>query len=696
MAGPWEKYQQAPPASAPQGDGPWAKYASPTATTSDGSTIPVDVVTPGQDPDSLASAFYAAKLKGDEAGATQAFRSIRAQGSTLRPANADEVKAIDQNNGSVGSDTQNAAAGVGKSLVDRARGAGQAAVSLINTAVTPTDYILSGLGESNPIGDAARSANESLKQAQSDANARDTSLMHTKAGFGGYLGGEALQLLAPAAGVKAASALRGVEASPGLMATLAPTTYRGAAIQGAAIGGTEPLTAEQSDTDRLKNVALGGGVGSAGQLGARLLGAGVRGVRALVDPLFAGGQQRIVAGGLARAGENAAINATPSAVAGVNPTLAEATGNAGIGRLTSSLADADNGFSNQLVGRQLDNNAARLNALQSISGTADDLAAAKTARSAAANKLYQGAYASGANVQPTAEMANLAKRPAFQQAIEDAKTLLANEGLPADDPLSSVQGMHYVKLAIDKALAGKSTQGALDATSKRTLTGIKNDFVDEIGKVSPDYAAANSAFRQASGPINQMQVGSKLLGQSVNPLADPLGNLTLMPGKYANAVTNLDAIAQKATGLKSAGASDVLNPQQIKTTQDVLGDLSRKSIADNLGKSRGSNTVQNLAGQNLVAEVTKGAGFPGLANTEVGKAAGSMLNKVYSIVGVPERLKERLGQVLLNPETPESKAILALIPKAMRPAIEAKLGPIFGAIGQTTRVGISQQSALQR
>jgi hypothetical protein len=64
----------------------------------DQQTANTTTVTPGQDPESLTSAFYAAKAAGDENGATQAFRGIRAQGASLRNPNADELAALNVKN----------------------------------------------------------------------------------------------------------------------------------------------------------------------------------------------------------------------------------------------------------------------------------------------------------------------------------------------------------------------------------------------------------------------------------------------------------------------------------------------------------------------------------------------------------------------------------------------------------------------
>jgi hypothetical protein len=53
----------------------------------------------------------------------------------------------------------------------------------------------------------------------------------------------------------------------------------------------------------------------------------------------------------------------------------------------------------------------------------------------------------------------------------------------------------------------------------------------------------------------------------------------------------LDALAQKVTGQKRAVAADILAPEQKEAITSLLGDLSRLKVANNTGKSIGSNTV---------------------------------------------------------------------------------------------------------
>lgn len=104
-------------------------------------------------------------------------------------------------------------------------------------------------------GDYYSNAYNQLKDQQSEANNLDAALMHSKAGLVGNITGQALQAIAGGTALKGA----------GLVGSVAPSTYTGAAASGGAQGLLQPLSSDQSELQRLKNVGLGALGGVAGQ-----------------------------------------------------------------------------------------------------------------------------------------------------------------------------------------------------------------------------------------------------------------------------------------------------------------------------------------------------------------------------------------------------------------------------------------------
>ncbi len=413
-----------------------------------------------------------------------------------------------------------------------------------------------------------------------------------------------------------------------------------------------------------------------------------------------------------------------SAVPGVQPTLAEATGNPGLGQLQSAVRDAGqaDGTLNAFVQRGLDNNAARVAAVRGVAGTPDDLAEAIAQRQGAADSMYGRAAASDAQridvaqqaakeaanahmggrgmyggaagakavesgaLRATPELEQLAQRPAFQQAAKLAEKLAADQGVTLGDPLKSIQGLHYVKLALDDMMTPNAAS-AIGRNQQSALQGTKQALLAEMEKISPLYAQAKDVYQQMSGPVNAMQTGQEFLSKVGSNTTDELGNPTLTANRFAGNLNALDKIAQKATGFKGAKADKVFTPDQLAVLQAVNGDLAKKAASESVGKSAGSNTVQNLASQNILGELTKSTGRD-FGNFGLLGRLARMLDTPYKLFGAPDEIRGKLAQLMLNPNSAESKAILARIPAAQRPAFERALAPYTGFVGQEAGVSV--------
>lgn len=608
-------------------------------------------------------------------------------------------------------------AGTGKSIVDNLRGLGQSAASLGSIVFSPEDVLTKVAGTPNVLGDAARNANDTLKAQQAEANQRDAPLMNRPAGIAGYVLGQGAQA------VGAGTLLKGA----GLVDSVVPTTYRGAASAGAAQGAIQPLQTGDDESVRARNAAVGGVAGVIGQAVPSAVGAGLRTIRGLIDPLTESGQGRILANTIAKFGAGGNLTPTASAVPGVRPTLAEATGNAGLGQLQRAVTDAGagDGTTNAFAQRALENNAARVNAVRGVAGSPDDLAQAVEQRQGAADALYgkaastdamrmdvaqqaakdsanahmggRGMYggAAGAKavesnaLRASPELEALAKRPSFQQAAQQAKQLAADQGVNLGDPTKTVQGLHYIKLALDDMMQ-PSAASAIGRNQQSALQGTKQALLDELEKISPLYAQAKGVYQQMSKPVNAMQTGQAFLDKASGNVADSMGNPTLTANRFAGNLKSLDAIAQKATGFKGAKAEQVFTPDQLAVLKSVNDDLGRKSAADSVGKSAGSNTVQNLASQSLLGELTKATGINGLQSNGTIARMVRPLESAYKLFGAPDEIRGKLAQLMLNPESAESRAILARVPAKQRNAIERALAPYTGFVGQQAGVSVGK------
>lgn len=160
----------------------------------------------------------------------------------------------DKPDNGLGSNGQNFLAGMGKSVVDNARGLVQTAANIGKVVFAPEDALTKVIGSPNVMGDKVRELDDSLRQDQTEANATDAPLMGTKAGIAGNITGQAMQAVGGGAALKGA----------GIVDSVVPQTYRGAAMAGAAQGAVQPLDDTQGQGQRLLNASVGAGAGVVG------------------------------------------------------------------------------------------------------------------------------------------------------------------------------------------------------------------------------------------------------------------------------------------------------------------------------------------------------------------------------------------------------------------------------------------------
>lgn len=456
-------------------------------------------------------------------------------------------------------------------------------------------------------------------------------LMNTGAGLAGNITGKVAAALPTAA-------------IPGAQ------TLLGAGLIGGGLSALDPVATGES---RARNAIFGTLGGSAGQaLGKTIPTIG----KALIDPFRKKGQEQIAAKALQEfAGKNAddvmaRLAQSTELVPGSVPTAAEVSKSGGIAQLQRGLQSANPLFADDLAARALDQNAARLSALQKISGTADDLSSATSRRSELGGKLYEKAL--GQKVKVDDELISLITRPSVSKSINKAASIAEEKGKPLANLLDkkgkyvSVEALHNVKMAMDDLIdtapvsgIGKSELSAIKETRSKLLSWLDN--------ANPAYKSARVRYDKASRPINRMEVGQEILSKSTrSQLPNARGDFTLYPDAFAKAMKSGDQIVKSETGLRK-GLLDVMTPEQIGTLNSIRDDLARSVAGQNIGRSVGSNTAQNLASQNILGSISRTLGVPGFVrNSTLGEVVGKMRFLPKFIEQGPQDV---LGKALLDP-----------------------------------------------
>lgn len=540
-----------------------------------------------------------ALVNADKAGDTEAAKAFAAEIRRMRSAVSQEK--YDPTEGMSGWDKF--MAGMGKAFVDIGRGAGQ----------------LTGLVDQEDINEAKR---------------RDAALMNTGAGLAGNISGNVAAFL-PTAMIPGAS------------------TLAGAGLTGAGIGMLQPVAEDES---RLKNVIMGGAGGVAGNVAGRGLAAGLKGAKALVEPFYRKGQQNIASrtlGAFAGNADDAMRNMSGAReiIPGSLPTAAESAKDAGIAQLQRTLANTNPQLADDLMQRALDQNAARMSALQGVTGSSDDLASALAARSATGKDLYSKAFSSSVRVDGA--LKDLTSRPSMKSAIQIAKKMALEEGQPLGNlfdksgKFASVKGLHYVKMALDDMIDNPAS--GLGRTQQKILGETRSALNKWLSSASPEYAAAKEAFSAASGPVNRLQVGQEILKRTTgNQLPNVRGDMTLYPSAFGNTMKAGDKITSGVTGMKK-GLSDVMSPEQMATLGALKDDLARSVVGRDMGRAVGSNTGQNMASANILRQILGPMGMPEKwAESTLLQSAMRPISWATKIG--EEGIREEMAKAILNPQ----------------------------------------------
>ncbi len=529
------------------------------------------------------------------------------------------------------------------------------------------------------VGNMVGIGNYDQAAAQADAEL-DKPLTNTGAGQAGKVVGDIALTAVP--GYRAQQALsQGVRAGATMLPRAAAAATRGAAPYIGAAGAGAVAGAALSPEDMSGGARMGALAGVGGEVGGRVLAAGYGGAKAILEPLYEGGRERILKRTLERFATNPAAVRTAAQnpevlVPGVTPTLAEATMDPGIAQLQRGAAAASSDVASALAesrGRQV---AGYRSVLDDLAGDEGKRAFFTEMRDQTADSLYTKARAGGLQMTPKLQstVTQLMQRPSIQTAIGEAKQLAKEKGMDITNPAGSAAGLMFV----DDALSGQIGRAARagDDTLVGALKDTQNELRAFLDQASPAYGEARRTFQSMSRPVNQMAIGEELAAKALPPL-DALGNGSLArvnANSYANALRNADATAAKATGLRSAKMADVLEPAQMQAVTGVGQDMARYAAAQDLARVPGSPTAQYLGAQNVLRQFMGPLGLPETA-------ADSMLGRVAAgVMGMPFKLtqsqtEQLLGRALTDPAT-AAKIMAAKDPKTIAQILQPYMAQV--------------------
>lgn len=497
-------------------------------------------------------------------------------------------------------------AGVGKTYVDMARGAGQ-----MVGAVSRDDV--------------------------AESRARDSALMSTGGGLTGNILGN-VALLAPSVFIPGANTLAGSSAI------------------GAASGLLQPSV---STRETLTNAGIGGAVAPAALLLGRGVKAGMSGLGAIKDTFTRSGQERIAQDILRASATNADeaarnLSQAKPLLPGSMPTAGQAAKDPGLAQLERTFLNNPE-LAAPLQGRYATQRAARMSAVQDVAGTDEYYNAIKQGRALFAKEDYTNALKQGIDADVAASMRpqieSLMGRPSIKQAQKVAMNL-ARESDKTIDDFGSLEGMDWLKKALDNQISKASQPGSsIGKEELRALTQTKSDLMATIEQIAPGYKAANDNFAKMSRQINSMDVARDLL-KRYEPASAQYGNSAREMGNaYQKALAGATESVKKQTGMNK-GISDVMNTSDVRQLEAVARDIARQQFSQEAGRAVGSPTAQNMISQNMMRRFLGPTGLPeGMADNTI---LQTLLRpaEFAGKVATP-KIQSRLAEIMLDPKQAE-------------------------------------------
>jgi hypothetical protein len=269
--------------------------------------------------------------------------------------------------------------------------------------------------------------------------------------------------------------------------------------------------------------------------------------------------------------------------------------------------------------------------------------------------------------------------PVIQAAMREAEILARSRGTSlGENPMESLQGLHLMKLAIDNQFKNRTASTALQNYSDEALNSTKQALLRGIEGtennpgVSPFYGVARQQFAESSAPLNQMKIAQYL----ADKLKQPLDEGVERSGMFAQALRDAPGTLKKTVGGRPQELSDVMNPQQIDTIDNISNELTKLAMVNKQATQGLPSATQKIG------EPFKMPNIPTLLSAPVsvgksifqaakGQATETTLKELANDMQDPQKVA-----ALLRGMKPQEKFEFAKMLKNL--GIDSSLGAVYG------------------
>tara|TARA_B110000503_G_scaffold53746_1_gene86282 strand:+ start:16239 stop:18113 length:1875 start_codon:yes stop_codon:yes gene_type:complete len=368
-------------------------------------------------------------------------------------------------------------------------------------------------------------------------------------------------------------------------------------------------------------------------------------------------------------------------IPGYKPTAAEAGQHYGLNTLQDYFSNVNPG---QYISRELDNIGAESKLMNAVADP-KKLAEKIRFRTAETEPLYAAARQSMVPVDK--ELVQLLKRPEMRKAINEAITTGANNGIspPTRAMLNQVlsgrnsaqisgDALHHVKLGIDSLI--KDAKDPRANLNQDAFKDIRNAFQDWRTKNMPDYAQAQSKYRQLSRPVNRRNAAQEIIDK-VYPhgTADQAALHRTDPLKLGDIIADPDKLVQAGTDFKGSTYDNTFTNRQ-KDLMSNVSESQRRRAASELTSGTGfqHEVGGGMESRGVGAVAQAVSGIPGIYQGVTAKLLSEMTGQNRSI-------QSKLADILLDPKQTAALFKVGKRPHAMAFMDNSVLNKIPGLVG---------------
>lgn len=265
------------------------------------------------------------------------------------------------------------------------------------------------------------------------------------------------------------------------------------------------------------------------------------------------------------------------------------------------------------------------------------------------------------------------ERPSMQGALKKAVDLAKEKDLDIGDPTQSIQGLHYVKLALDDAITAVKRESGYGSTTLKGIVETKKELTRFLDKYGGTYAEAREKFAGPSALIDAMDEGKRIFKMHPDETRAAFKDLSqgekdAFRSGVASSITDMVSSAADGSDVVKKLFGNKMKREQLRVIFDnpkVFEEFEKRMTTESLlsntnKKVLGSKSPINDAA--VEADASKSGIIANIIRGRPGWAMASGLNSLVNYFkGINPETSGHIIDDVISPSGPKTKKILGAL-----------------------------------